>query len=555
MKKLYIFALCLALLVLVACSDNLFGSSSSGNSDCGKDIKCLRLDAENTFREGKYQKSYDICSKIVEIDSTVSFGYFGMAKASLWLREINPLGIFSLVKTEKDECPFMGEDMRVQNNYLQAMKNIIPVLSSLDRRDSLTALYEFHKRDSLSRATNGRGFDTTFIIKVIKDGISNDTVKVSLEERLMDFREVFCGNSSIGACFDTTQGKKSFPLSDREYKSSYFGGILLLSSFSKAVLNIFDTNNDGCLTRRGTDSIDFPKDSEWGKWGCVGNPDYDLPISLKCPKDENGKMQVIIDSEQILGELQKELGDYYDCVATNPETCAVPDGVKDINKTIDNFDGDFKEVENVLGGLGLTTSEDPDSPSLKDEIDKYKAYASFYKLGSHIDEDGDGCVDEELLDGLDNDGDGFISENARLSPIDPNDLFWGIGAMNSSMWGNNLYADAENKKYNEPRRLRPPVRIYNSPDYDYGSYTELSPDPDGFVTVIGFTQEGYPNGDKYWTSRDMELKLKVAQDKKCTNPEFGSSLEEHLEYRIKKIGGCWPYYNIEKFKKYCTGVP
>jgi len=547
MKKLHTLLLCSALLVLAACSgDNLFGSSSSGNSDCGKDIKCLRLDAEKTFRDGKYQKSYEICQKIVEIDSTVSFGYFGMAKAGLWLHEINPLGIFSLVKTEEGECPFMGEDVRVQNNYLQAMKKVIPVLSKLDRRDSLTALYEFHKRDSLSRVTNGIGLDTTFIITVTVDGVSTNK-SVSLDERLLEFRGVFCGGSPTGACSDTTLGKKSFPLSDREYKSGYFGGILLLSTFSKAVLNFFDTNNDSCLTRRGgvngVAGVDYPKDSEWGKWGCISKDDYDLPISLKCPKDENGNMKVTINSDQILEELQKELDDYYDCVSKNPEACAekIPDGIKDINKTIDNFDGDFKEVENVLGGLGLTTSDDPDIPSLKDEIDKYKAYASFYKVGSYADEDGDGCIDEELLDGQDNDGDGFISENARLSPIDPNNPLYYISPVNT-IWNN------------KPMRLPPPVRIYNSPDY--GSYTELPPDPTtGLVTVIGFTQELYPNGNKYWTTRKMEDKLKVAQDKNCINPEFGSSLEEHLKYRIENIGGCWPYYDLERFRKHCTGVP
>ena len=58
MNKLHIAILCFAVAALMSCSDNLFGSSSAGS--CGKDIKCLRLEAENAFRSSSYEKSYDI---------------------------------------------------------------------------------------------------------------------------------------------------------------------------------------------------------------------------------------------------------------------------------------------------------------------------------------------------------------------------------------------------------------------------------------------------------------------------------------------------------------
>jgi hypothetical protein len=40
----------------------------------------------------------------------------------------------------------------------------------------------------------------------------------------------------------------------------------------------------------------------------------------------------------------------------------------------------------------------------------------FYQFGDGLDNDGDGCVDEEILDGLDNDLDGFVDEDARVIP-------------------------------------------------------------------------------------------------------------------------------------------
>ena len=37
----------------------------------------------------------------------------------------------------------------------------------------------------------------------------------------------------------------------------------------------------------------------------------------------------------------------------------------------------------------------------------------FFKFGNHRDDDGDGCVDEEVVDNYDNDGDGEVDEDAR----------------------------------------------------------------------------------------------------------------------------------------------
>ncbi|MDR2582826.1 MAG: hypothetical protein LBC75_05025 [Fibromonadaceae bacterium] len=539
MKKMCILSLCLALLMLAACGDNLFGSSSSDNGD---DVKSLRIDAENAFRKGNYKKSYEICEKIVKKDPTSSFGYYGMAKASLWWNGVNPFSVFSLVKPKEGECPFMGEDVKVRNNFLQAMKKIVPALSELDRRDSLTALYEFHMR-----AKENKSWDTTFIITNIIDGT---TLNLSLNERLLDFRKTFCNNSSSSDCSDTTSGgkKKPFPLSDREYKSGYFGGILLLSSFSRWFLNFFDFNNDGCITKNGEKpGIDFPSSaSEWEKWGCEGKDNYDMSVSVKCPRDPiTGEMSVVIDSKQILEDLEKELQDYYKKIDSCTEACetkGIPNEVGSINDKIDDLSDAFGDIADLLDGLGIGGGDpDIDQGSIREEIDKYKAYASFYKMGTHYDEDGDGCVDEELIDGQDNDGDGFVNENSRLAPIDPDDKYYGLSPMNNSMWGSNRYKDNSNWEYNKPVQLTPPVRICNAPDCSI--FTELPAGENGLVTVINFTQKLYPDGKKYWTTRDANLKLEVAQDKSCS--KYG------LEYRKQKIGGCWPYYDQNKFKEYC----
>jgi len=495
MKKLYTLVLCIASLVLVACGDNLFGSSS-GNSDCGSDIKCLRLDAENAFRRGDDSAAIKICSKILSIDSTVSFGYFGIAKSSLWGNGINPLSMFSTIRPSDDQCPFMGDSIKTRDNYFQAMKMIVPVLSALDRRDTLTALYERYKK-----------------------GEKDSTITA--------FKDMFCSGSNAQNCRDTTDKREPFPLSDREYKRSYFRGILFLSSFTKWFLGFFDTNGDGNLT---------------------GSPG-DFPITARCPTDPvTGEMNVVIDTKQVLDDWQNGLNNYYDCVKTCKKDCNckemlsdVTDEADNLNKTIDGFgdpdSDDFKDLENILNGWGITDTGEIDN-SLKAEIDKYRSYAVFYKVGTHIDEDGDGCIDEDLLDGQDNDGDGLPNANARLALTDPESPYFGYNDINNSMSGSNprIYNDTLDK----PVRLRPPVRICNDPKCSKS--TELWGDGD-FVTVIGFTQQKYPDGSKYWTSNEADLKLEVARDTVCP-PKIS------LSERKQKIGGCWPYYDDSKFVDY-----
>jgi len=532
MKKLHTLILCFALLVLAACSDNLFGSSSSGTSNCGKDIKCLRIDAENLFRDGNFKKSYERCDEILQIDSTVSFGYFGKAKASLWDRGINPLGLFYLAKPSGvDECPFTRDTtkttMKEHNNLFQAMKAVYNALSELDRRDTLTALYERYKKGDVDV------LDTT----------------------MTKFIETFCGGSGFQNCRDTTDKREPFPLSDREYKSSYFRSVLLLATFSKGILNLYDTDTNSCLTLNGSvrkSGIDFPDSNnikEWKDWGCSRGKSNDLPVALKCQKDTlTGEMKVIIDSKQVLNDLQGELVLYYDCVEKfggKDRNCVefIPSGINDINGKIDGFGNDFNDVEGVLNNLGLGGSGNPDDEgsSLKNDLDKYKAYASFYKVGTHIDEDGDGCIDEELLDGLDNDGDGLANENARLASIDTNDLrLYGVNIINNSMRGTDPYKNSENVKYNKPLYGHyTDFRVCNAQSPNNSACPHPIPDSTGMATVLAFTQE-----QGYWTTTNMLLKLAVAQDTAC------GELKYPLEQRKLAIGGCWSNYDECKFVKY-----
>jgi len=517
MNKLYIAML--AVLSLMSCSDNLFGSSG-GSSNCGKDIKCLRLEAENAFRRGTpdgYRAAHSAYSKIVSIDSTASVGYFGMAKAGLWMEGVNPFEVFSYVKLDSSIIPFVGDPINIKNKYLQGMRSAAVPLSNLQRRDSLTVLYERHMKD-----------------------------KQSSDSSLIRFREAFCKPEP---CRDTTGEKRHFPLSDREYKYNTYQGGFLISTMAKAILDFFDTNGDGCITRRGTPGIDKPFDNKWNLWGCKGKEnEYDLPIKL-IKKDG-----VITIELNILNDLEEVMVDYYAkqdeprCKnITNDvdeEYCnEIPSELVGLNNKLESFTGSIEEVIDILNTVGMKdecedeiggTCEEGD---WQEEINKYKEYATFFRVGTRIDEDGDGCIDEDLLNGLDNDGDGVQGANARIARTDPADpLSWGV----TNMMG--FHSMTGNPDDDKPIKIPVGQNSYVCNDKLCNNKNFLYPtdeDEDkSHVTVIAFTRK-----PGYWTSDDLEEKLRVAQDTVCP-PKIS------LQQRRDRIGGCWLFYDEEKFVKY-----
>jgi len=537
MNRLYIAIF--ALLCLASCSDNLFGSAGGGGH-CGEDIKCLRTQAENDFRMGKYESAYNAYEKITEIDPRASVGYFGMAKVSFWWKSEHPLDIFSHLNFGDEEIPLVGLPIKAQNEIYQAMRFISEPLTKLERRDSLTVLYEFHQK--------------------------NDP---AMSDRLTEFRRVFCNGSSTGTCYDTTTSKRdSFPLSDREYKSKTYYGGFSISSAAKAILEILDWNNDGCITRRGEFGVDNPGDTtdhkKWEAWGCSRNRlgVFEHDFSINILKDSLGNLT--IDFEQVLEDFDEQLADYYLQQLENPDA-PLPPQIADINSKIDGFTENMGEVIDILGNLGIDRgintgceikagysddecdplSEVPaDTTDWQAELNKYKDIATFYRIGSRTDEDGDGCMDEELLDAFDNDGDGLNNENSKITISDIHSPIWGKDGINNTMLGN-ILLDRDNANAMDMPVVKrvPSVWIRNVPNIPlssctYGTCTEILANEDGYLVVMAFTE--HPN---YWTTTNIDLKLQIAQDITCP-PQY------NLEYRKQNIGGCWLFYDDNKFANY-----
>lgn len=116
-----------------------------------------------------------------------------------------------------------------------------------------------------------------------------------------------------------------------------------------------------------------------------------------------------------------------------PDTTGKVDSqkVSDFNTFIQGMSEDVETNRTILKeavATAGTTTTDTGEESIDAKIDKFLDAAGgslvFWKLNDFADNDGDGCVDEEIWgDSVDNDGDGLVDEDARASYIFPG-LFW-----------------------------------------------------------------------------------------------------------------------------------
>jgi hypothetical protein len=118
----------------------------------------------------------------------------------------------------------------------------------------------------------------------------------------------------------------------------------------------------------------------------------------------------------VLSEMGDSLKPFLNDMAAAAEAIKVaPEAAAEIIKaylpdsTRKDFDDD--DYADVSVGLANTIIQMNDrAQSVEDDRNDV-----FYKFGNSRDDDGDGCVDEEVLDNYDNDGDGEIDEDVRDS--------------------------------------------------------------------------------------------------------------------------------------------
>ena len=164
--------------------------------------------------------------------------------------------------------------------------------------------------------------------------------------------------------------KDQFPLTDKVIGFDDYGLDLSIIQLIQSILSFQDLNNDTIV-----DNSDFTNE--------LSNL---LSDSLSGFQQNIGKVLDKLDSTDIT--------DY------NNALKKIADGSSNSATTINNFlkmtNFNIQEVSNFMSNT-----------SVLQNIIFYQAYDS-------IDNDGDGCVDEEIRDNKDNDGDGLIDEDSRL---------------------------------------------------------------------------------------------------------------------------------------------
>ncbi|WP_254794371.1 tetratricopeptide repeat protein [Fibrobacter sp. UWB12] len=190
----------------------------------------------------------------------------------------------------------------------------------------------------------------------------------------------------------------------------------------------------------------------------------------------------------------------------------------------------------------------------------------FFKFGNHIDDDGDGCVDEEVVDNYDNDGDGEVDEDAR-------DYRTVVLVKRPQNYAELVAQGMDPKTYDLTKAQVDTLKFI-------GSYQSVDINMDGtFGPADRFLPEEYwqPLDESEWhyVYRDPNMRdsldnhlLKFAidlsfpgkdLDEKIKNKELirndtnVNNIKYNLQKRKEMVGGCWKYYTEEQFLQWFEG--
>lgn len=175
------------------------------------------------------------------------------------------------------------------------------------------------------------------------------------------------------------------------------------------------------------------------------------------------------------------------------------------------------------------------------ELDRTDIYLS---VGNAIDDDGDGCVDEEIPDGEDNDGDGEIDEDMRHYDAYVMDV------------------DFVNPNNSNPTKIREIKDIGRYEFIDVDGNGVFSPaDTAERTFVVTSTRERAKKEDHLlkfavgmvWAGDTSDMDARIANKDKARLDTDSTDIKYDLEWRKKNIGGCWNNYDEERFKAWFRG--
>jgi hypothetical protein len=430
-------------LLIVSC--NIFNPSGSG--DGGGSTDAYLTEGENAFRNQEFGASMEAFARAIDADSTSALAYYGYAKATLRYYRLNASTILSEVDEAKANAsiPFLDASEEKLTRYLQATSKVRKALGAMTRRDTLTRWWRYNE-DSTSRAARQ---------------------DAKLAQRL-SYIKLFMQKGEQGD--PGFYPAHRFPLSDGAiaYEKIVvdYGFIELLY----ALVHLRDLDQNDTIDSRDDLLTKLSFKSEGGfKLDSLQNIATELQTDTVARQNFNNLIQ----------NVQSGLGSASQVISLlAPNVGNTGDSLSNTNLT----DDVSKNVDSVITSLGSAVG--------------------FYQFGDSKDNDGDGCVDEEILDGKDNDGDGFSDEDARV-----------VG---------NLLPDNVDNDHNGKKDLL-------DTDENLGTDNVLL-----FVSQSGFTK-----GSLY---RDKEFKIRVQADSLAHKTTLTAGQRLMLDSAKAQIGGCWNQY-------------
>lgn len=170
------------------------------------------------------------------------------------------------------------------------------------------------------------------------------------------------------------------------------------------------------------------------------------------------------------------------------------------------------------------------------EVDRADVYLL---VGNHMDDDGDGCVDEEVFDGEDNDGDGEVDEDMR---------------------GNNTTTREVDIRFHSPIQV---MKVSSTEDYQQVDIDGdgLTGEADGkeFQFVIEKSNDRKETGNHlfkfavnlHWVGANKDER--IANKELVRNDRDINNIKYNLDWRKANVGGCWTNYDQERFLKWFEG--
>ncbi len=476
-----------ALALFVGC--NIF--NPSGDGDAGSDSQANLSKGEELYRQRDFAGAMAAFSTAINLDSNNSMAYYGYAKAVVHLPRpgfphgLDPLTLlkdFDDSSSDSATIPFLNHRNDTLSLRLQVASQVNKVLSILTKRDTLTTFFNY-LQDTASPSARR---------------------KDSLRDDQYPSRVSFMKKYLAKAAADSAGYYKSsrFPLTDYAMPYAKFQLDFVGIRVVKGVMLIRDLDGNDTIDSRD----DLTKKLLLGGSGGLNNDSLkSLGNSMYGTSDS-----AIQNRNNINNLLQRSGSD----ISSAGELLSAFSPKKDSTDTSSGGNN----IDGVVSSLGKTLT--------------------FYQFGDEKDNDGDGCIDEEVLDSKDNDEDGFVEEDARLNA--PTDTFNFSDLIDNNHDGVNNTTSILLRAYDPLNKEAPVGPLINSAHPGYL----------GFVNSFYSANSTHPESTWVHIRKGaddslMELRLHFQNDSLLKSPTkigVGGVLRPQLDSARALIGGCWRNY-------------